>query len=144
MLSNNLRRSFVSIGRSFSTSKTNEIIRLSTKDPRMAGVVIHQNTVYVSGQIPAGGPEEWKQTDVKEQTRTTLQKVDALLAEAGTNKSNLLSAQVWLKNMKDFAAMNEVWTEWIDPQNKPVRACVESSMFNPDIKVEVMVIAAKK
>ena len=77
------------------------------------------------------------------QVETTLAKVDALLAEAGTDKSKLLSANLWLKSMDDFADMNEVWIDWIDSDNKPVRACVEAPMAHPDILFEVMVVAAK-
>ena len=69
--------------------------------------------------------------------------MDALLDEAGSDKSKILSAHLWLRSMDDFAAMNEVWTRWIEPDNKPARACVEANMAHPNILFEVMVIAHK-
>ena len=109
----------------------------------MSGAVVHGDMVYLSGQVPAGGPEEWAKMEIGEQVDTTLAKVDALLSAAGTDKSKLLSAQIWVKSMKDFAAMNERWNGWIDPDNKPARACVEAEMANPGILFEVMVVATK-
>ena len=72
-----------------------------------------------------------------------LGKVDALLTEAGTDKSRLLTASIWVKDIeKDFAGMNDVWSEWIDAENKPVRATVEANMARPEILVEIQVSAA--
>ena len=72
-----------------------------------------------------------------------LGKVDNLLEQAGTSKSNLLTASIWLKDIeKDFQAMNGVWTDWLDPNNKPVRATVEAPMATPQILVEIQVSAA--
>ena len=90
-----------------------EIRRIATEDPRMSGAVVHGDMVYLSGQVPAGGPEEWGKASIGEQVETTLAKVDVLLEAAGTDKSKILSAQIWVKNMSDFAAMNEKWIEWI-------------------------------
>lgn len=104
----------------------------------MSGSVSHGNVVYLSGQVPSDFS-----APLKDQVETTLAKVDNLLYEAGTDKSKLLSAQIWLKNMSDFAEMNEIWINWIDPKHKPVRACVEAPMATPDILFEVMVTAAK-
>lgn len=114
------------------------ITRLQTADPRMCGIVVHGDTVYLSGQVPADFD-----APLDEQVSSTLAKVDALLAEAGTDKSKLLSAQLWLKSMDDFAEMNAVWSAWLDPDNKPVRACVEAPMAHPGILFEVMVVCAK-
>jgi enamine deaminase RidA (YjgF/YER057c/UK114 family) len=119
------------------------ITRLSTSDPRMSGAVVHGDMVYLSGQVPAGGPAEWAKAPIEEQVSTTLDKVDSLLEMAGTDKSKVLSAHLWLKSMDDFAAMNKVWNDWVDPDNKPARACVESNMANPAILFEVMVVATK-
>ena len=70
-------------------------------------------------------------------------KIDSLLAQAGTDKKNLLTAQIWLKDIeKDFAAMNQVWSAWLDPQHKPVRATVQAPMARPSILVEIQVTAA--
>jgi len=72
-----------------------------------------------------------------------LKEVDELLEMAGTSKSKLLTASIWLKDIeKDFAEMNDVWVDWMDPENKPVRATVESSMARPEILVEIQVTAA--
>jgi enamine deaminase RidA (YjgF/YER057c/UK114 family) len=81
--------------------------------------------------------------DVKVQTRTVLESIDKLLQMAGTDKSKLLTAQVWLADMKDFADHNAVWNEWVDQQNPPVRACVGAPLWRPGILVEIMVTAAK-
>lgn len=76
------------------------------------------------------------------QTKLVLGKVDALLAQAGTSKSNLLTASIWLKDIeKDFSDMNDVWVKWLDPNNKPVRATVQSPMATPKILVEIQVSA---
>ncbi|GMI01546.1 hypothetical protein TrVE_jg12118 [Triparma verrucosa] len=127
---------------SSSSRPFSSITRLSTSDPRMSSIVIHNDLVYLSGQVPSdfSGSEKG---NLSLQVTSTLSKVDTLLEEAGTSKSNLISAQIWLKNMSDFKAMNEIWVSWIDPENKPVRACVEAPMASPDILFEVMVIAKK-
>ena len=121
-----------------STVGDNRVVRLQTEDPRMSKIVIHNGVVYTSGQT-AGDAGDC----VKAQTRATLDKVDALLKEAGTSKSHALSATIWLKDInRDFAAMNEVWNEWVDPENKPVRATVEAAMAREILLVEIQVTAA--
>ncbi|MGG4606389.1 RidA family protein [Alcaligenaceae bacterium 429] len=103
---------------------------------RMSEAVVHGNTVYLAGQIGNEGQ------DITEQTRTALAEVDRALALAGTNKSNILQATIWLSDMKDFAAMNAVWDAWIDPQNPPARATGKVELANPKLGVEIVVIAA--
>ena len=106
---------------------------------RMSQIVIHGDTVYLAGQVAldaAGAP-------VAEQTKATLAAIDRLLAEAGTDKSKLLAATIWLADMRDFAAMNEVWDAWVVPGQTPVRACVEAKLATPKFIVEIMVTAAK-
>ena len=121
-----------------STVGDNRVVRLQTEDPRMSKIVIHNGVVYTSGQT-AGDAGDC----VKAQTRATLDKVDALLKEAGTSKSHALSATIWLKDInRDFKAMNEVWNEWVDPENKPVRATVEAAMARDILLVEIQVTAA--
>jgi enamine deaminase RidA (YjgF/YER057c/UK114 family) len=115
-----------------------KVTRLHTDDPRMSGVVDDGETVYLSGQVPADFD-----APLEEQVSSTLAKVDALLESAGTSKKNLVSAQLWLKNMDDFGEMNKIWSAWVDPENKPVRACVEAPMAAPGILFEVMVVAKK-
>jgi enamine deaminase RidA (YjgF/YER057c/UK114 family) len=81
--------------------------------------------------------------DVKEQTQNILDHIDKLLAEGGTDKSKLITANIWLKDISsDFASMNEVWVKWIDSGNKPARACVEANLAFPSLLVEIQVTAA--
>ncbi len=103
--------------------------------PRMSQAVIHQGLVYSAGQVGKGA-------DITEQTKDVLANVDAWLAKAGTDKSKILSATVWITDMDNFAAMNAVWDAWIDPENPPARACTEAKLALPEFLVEVMVIAA--
>jgi len=106
--------------------------------PRMSQAVIHGDTVYLAGQV-ADDPN----ADVADQTRQILAKIDALLAEAGTDKSKALFANVWLSDISTFDQMNEVWDEWVTPGKPPARACVESKLARPQLKVEVMLVAAR-
>ncbi|KAH8053760.1 endoribonuclease [Aureococcus anophagefferens] len=112
------------------------ITRLGTKDPRMSQIVMHGDTVYLSGQVPADF-----EAPLADQVSSTLAKVDALLDEAGTDK--LLSATIYVKSMDHFAEMNGIWNDWIDSENKPARACVEAPMARPGILFEVVCVAAK-
>ena len=104
---------------------------------RLSQIVIHNQTIYLSGQV--GNSEE----DIKAQTLTCLEKVEKLLQEGGSDKSKLLSATVWLKSMSDFAAMNEVWDKWFEGVQPPARACGESALARPELLVEITVIAAE-
>jgi|SRR5215216_2153619 len=104
---------------------------------RMSQAVIHGDTVYLAGQVA-----DDQNADVAAQTRQVLGKIDTLLAEAGTDKSKLLSANVWLSDISTFDQMNVVWDEWVTPGKPPVRACVESRLARPQFKVEIMVVAA--
>ncbi len=105
---------------------------------RMSQAVEHNGVVYLAGQV-ADDP----QADVKTQTQQILDKIDRLLGECGSSRSKLLWAQLWVTDMRNFAAMNEVWDAWIDPENPPVRAGLCSALAAPDYKVEIMVTAAK-
>ncbi len=83
-------------------------------------------------------------SDVTQQTLQTLAKIDALLAEAGTSKSRLIEARIWLRDIsKDFANMNAVWNAWISHDNKPTRVCTEARLAHPDMLVEIQVTAAE-
>lgn len=106
--------------------------------PRMSQAVEHNGTIYLAGQV-AEDPE----AGVKEQTQSILGKIDALLAQCGSDKSKLLWAQLWITDMRNFAAMNEAWDAWIDPANPPVRAGLCSALAHPKFQVEIMVMAAK-
>lgn len=106
-------------------------------DHRMSQAVIHGDTIYLAGQV--GEPGD----DVAAQTRTALAEIDALLAEAGSDKSKILSATIWLADIAEFAAMNAVWDAWVDPANPPARATSEAKLATPDYLVEVIVVAAR-
>ncbi len=106
--------------------------------PRMSQIVVHGDTVYLAGQV-ADDPS----ADVRGQTEQILAKIDRYLAEAGTDKSRLLSATVWLADIGTFNEMNAVWDAWIDPKNPPARACVEAKLAAPQYRVEIGVIAAR-
>ncbi|HWM68816.1 MAG TPA: RidA family protein [Steroidobacteraceae bacterium] len=107
--------------------------------PLISYAVVHRDIVYLSG-ITASST---KSGDVKDQTRQIVARIDALLAEAGSNKSKLLTAQVWLTDMSLFAAHNDAWNEWVDPRNPPARACLLSTqLWHPGLLVEIMATAA--
>jgi enamine deaminase RidA (YjgF/YER057c/UK114 family) len=107
--------------------------------PRMSKAVIHGDTVYLAG-IVADSP---KNKSTAEQTKSILSQIDGLLAMAGTNKTKLLSANIWITDMAHFAEMNTVWDTWVSPGNAPARATVEAKLASPDYKVEIMVVAAR-
>ncbi len=106
--------------------------------PRMSRCVVRDNTVYLAGLTASDASQ-----DIKGQTKQILDKIDGYLAQAGTSKSNLLSANLWIKDMALFAEMNSVWNAWVDPENPPARACVKADLARPDLLVEIMVTAAK-
>ncbi|MEJ2432311.1 MAG: RidA family protein [Pseudolabrys sp.] len=106
---------------------------------RMSQVVVHGDTVYLAGVVARAN----KGKSVTEQTREILATIDGHLASAGTDKSKLLSAQIWITDMAQFAEMTLVWDAWVSPGNTPARACVEAKLASPDYKVEIMVTAAK-
>ncbi len=115
------------------------ITRLGTERRRMSKIVIHNDTIYLCGQVA-----EDAAADIQEQTRTMLARVDKLLEQAGSDREHLLSATVYLRDMKDFAQMNEVWDNWVIEGHSPARACVEARLARPELLVEVSVIAALK
>lgn len=105
---------------------------------RASKIVTHNGMVYLSGQV-AEDPD----ADVQTQTRSTLARVDALLAEAGTDRQHLLSATVYLRDIDNhFALMNEVWNAWVPEGHAPARACVEAHMARSTLLVEITVTAA--
>jgi enamine deaminase RidA (YjgF/YER057c/UK114 family) len=114
------------------------IERLET-GPRMSKAVIHGNTVYLAGIVADAA----KGKSTAEQTRSILSQIDGFLAGAGTDKSKLLSANIWITDMANFAEMNSVWDAWVSPGNAPARATVEAGLASPDYKVEIMVVAAR-
>jgi len=105
--------------------------------PVISLAVVHNGVVSTCG-VP-GEPNG----DVKVQTKKVLETIDWLLEKAGTDKSKLLTAQVWLADIQDFEDHNSVWNEWVDRQNPPVRACVQAPLWRPNVLVEIMVTAAQ-
>jgi enamine deaminase RidA (YjgF/YER057c/UK114 family) len=103
---------------------------------RMSAAVVHNKTVYLAGQV--GSPKG----DVKSQAVEALAEVDRLLAAAGTDKTRMLQAIVWLADMADFGAMNEVWEAWVPAGNTPARATGEAKLATPEYKVEFIITAA--
>lgn len=114
------------------------IERLET-GPRMSQAVIHNGLVYLAGQVAF----EAKGASVHEQTKNILQRIDALLAAAGTDKSRILSVTVWLADIRKFDEMNGVWDKWVPAGATPARACVEAKLATTEYAVEIGVIAAR-
>jgi enamine deaminase RidA (YjgF/YER057c/UK114 family) len=102
----------------------------------MSRAVIHAGVVYTAGHVDGAA------SDVAGQTEAILAKIEALLTEAGTDKSNVISANVYLSDIAGFEEMNGVWDRWVDPFAPPARTTVESKLAGPQYKVEISVIAA--
>jgi enamine deaminase RidA (YjgF/YER057c/UK114 family) len=107
--------------------------------PRMSQIVIHGATVYLAGVVARDNAGK----SVTEQTKEILGTIDRYLKEAGTDKSKLLSANIWLTDIATFAEMNAVWDGWVSPGHTPARATVEAKLAGPQYKVEIMVVAAR-
>lgn len=114
-----------------------DIKRIET-GARMSQAVVYNGIAYLAGQV--GKPGE----SVTEQTREVLAQIDRLLAECGSDKTRILSAQVWMADMADFAEMNAVWDGWVSAGNAPARATGEAKLATPDYKVEIIVVAAQR
>ena len=104
---------------------------------RMSQSVIHGNTVYLAGQVASDSS-----ANITVQTQQVLDKIDTLLAEAGREKSRILSAQIGLTRIGHFGAMNQVWDAWVVEGDAPARACIEARLASPDLLVEIGIIAA--
>jgi enamine deaminase RidA (YjgF/YER057c/UK114 family) len=107
--------------------------------PRMSQCVVHGNTVYTAGQVAQGA----RSGSVAEQTKDILAAIDKLLSQAGSDKSKLLTANIWLADMATFDEMNQVWDAWVAPGHTPARATVQAQLAHPDYKIEIMVTAAR-
>jgi enamine deaminase RidA (YjgF/YER057c/UK114 family) len=105
--------------------------------PRMSQAVVMNGTVYLAGQVALESPG----ASVTEQTRTVLSRIDRYLAEAGSDKTKLAQATIWLSDMSTFAEMNAVWDAWVAPGCTPARATVEAKLAAPQFTVEIAVIA---
>ena len=115
------------------------ITRIGTERRRMSKIVIHNDTIYLCGQVAKDST-----ANISEQTRSMLEKVDALLAEAGSDREHILSATLYIKDMSYFAEMNAVWDKWVIEGYSPARACVEASLARAELLIEISVIAVVK
>lgn len=115
-----------------------DITRIEANE-RASRAVVHNGFVFLGGQVA-----DDRSQGIREQTRDALAKVDKYLAAAGTDKSRLLSAQIWLKDIADWAVMNEVWDAWTAADAAPARATAQCEMAAPDVLVEIIVTAAAR
>lgn len=107
------------------------------EETRLSGAVNHGDRLYLAGQVADDAS-----LDVEGQTADILRQIDALLADAGTDKTKLLSVQIFLTDITEIGAMNRAWDAWLDPAHKPARATVETRLADPDWKIEITAIAA--
>jgi enamine deaminase RidA (YjgF/YER057c/UK114 family) len=112
-------------------------VRRIAPEARLSGAVVHNMTVYLAGQV-ARDPKD----SAEQQAADILRQIDALLNEAGTDKTYLLSVQIYLADMGDFDAVNRAWDAWLDPRHKPARATVQARLAHPGWRVEITGIAA--
>jgi enamine deaminase RidA (YjgF/YER057c/UK114 family) len=113
-----------------------DILRFD-QNHRRSRCVVHAGTAYLAGQVA-----EDKTAGIVEQTRQALSRVDEMLSDAGTDRSRLLSATIWLRDMNDFAGMNSVWDAWVVPEATPARCCGKVELADPGYLVEIVVVAA--
>lgn len=106
--------------------------------PILSQAVVYGDSIYLAGVVAKGLDK-----DIKGQTKEVLDEIDRLLAKCGSNKAKVLSATIWVTDIRNRAPMNEVWTAWVDKANLPARACVEAKLADPRALVEIMVVAAK-
>jgi enamine deaminase RidA (YjgF/YER057c/UK114 family) len=106
-------------------------------DAQFSRIVAHGGVLHLAGQ-----PAKDRSAPVRAQTAEVLHSIDALLAAAGSNKSRLLTAVIYLSDMRQKAQMDEAWLEWVDPQNAPARACIETRLGNLGSAVMIRVVAA--
>lgn len=106
---------------------------------RLSEIAVYNGTIYLAGQVP----EDLTQ-GIEQQTRDVLASIDRLLAEAGSDKTRILMAQIYLRDMNDFALMNQVWDAWVAAGHAPPRATVEAKMFNANCRIEIVVTAAQR
>ena len=111
-------------------------IRRIDVGPRMSDIVIHNNTIYLAGQVGSPG------SNVATQTKEILATIDGLLEKAGSDKTKILQAIIWLADMSTFAEMNAVWDAWVPQGHTPARATGEAKLAAPEYKVEIIVTAA--
>lgn len=104
---------------------------------RLSEMAVYNGVAYLAGQVP-----DSEELDIAGQTRETLASIDALLARAGSDKTQILMAQIFLADMADFDGMNAVWDAWVEPGHTPPRATVQAPLANAKYRVEIVVTAA--
>lgn len=104
---------------------------------RMSEMTLHNGVCYLAGQVANGGA-----TEIQDQTREVLSEIDRLLALAGSDKTRILRAEIFLDDMSDFAGMNSVWESWVPAGQTPARATVQARLARPEWKVEIVITAA--
>ncbi|WP_353172951.1 RidA family protein [Acinetobacter rudis] len=118
----------------------NNDIQYFQQSARLSGCVVHAGLAYLSGQVPSN-----LDADMKQQTLEVLAKIDALLEQVGSDKSRILTAQIWIKNIaEDFNVFNECWEAWLPQGYAPARAALQADLARPQVLVEVMLTAALK
>ena len=113
------------------------MIRRLAEEGRLSGAVVHGGLVWLAGQVP-----DDTSGDAEAQTADVLRQIDALLAEAGTSRAQLLSVQVVLADIADAPAMNRAWDAWLDPSAKPARMTIQAALVDPAWRVEITGVAA--
>ena len=113
------------------------MIQRQHSNQRMSQLVSYTGLVWTAGQVTKDPSQ-----DMAGQTRQILAQIDGLLADANSDKSRLLNATIWVSDISQFQQMNEVWDAWVDQENPPARACVESRLARPELLVEIQVVAA--
>src|SRR6266849_4134854 len=132
------RRRIKALSSGHTNQESSMTIQRFETGPRMSQVVVHGNTVYLAGIVAKAAAGE----SVTKQTQEILSIIDGHLTKAGSDKSKLLTATIYLTDMKTFAEMNAVWDGWVSPGNTPARATVEAGLAAPQYGVEIMVTAA--
>jgi enamine deaminase RidA (YjgF/YER057c/UK114 family) len=122
--------------RQSASNDASDIVRLD-QNHRRSRAVVHGGVVYLAGQVA-----DDKSGDIVVQARQALAKVDALLAEAGTDRARALTAQIWLASMTDYDGFNAVWDEWVVPGHTPTRCCGKVELADPAFRVEIVITAA--
>ena len=113
------------------------MIKYYQSGPRMSQAVAYGGMVHIAGQVAND-----RKAGIEGQTRDVLAKIEALLAEAGTNKSKLVAVNIFLPQIGDFETMNRIYDAWVDPERLPARACVEARLADPDLRIEITAVAA--
>jgi enamine deaminase RidA (YjgF/YER057c/UK114 family) len=104
---------------------------------RLSEMTIHNGTVYLAGQVASDASQ-----DIRGQITQVLASIDKLLLEAGTDKAHILMCQIFIRDLADFPAMNEIWEDWLAPGDAPPRATVQANLAKPEWRVELVVTAA--